>query len=110
MGGWPKKLQHIVLGKRKPLRGRPGASLKPLNFKKVEAELAAKLKHEPTTDDVFSHLMYPEVFAEFAKFTRDFSDLSVLPTPAFFLRDARRPGNFRRDRGRQNAFHPVGQR
>ncbi|MEI2724934.1 MAG: pyruvate carboxylase [Verrucomicrobiota bacterium] len=84
MGGWPKKVQHIVLGKRKPLRGRPGASLKPLNFKKVEQELAAKLKHEPTTDDVFSHIMYPEVFAEFAKFTRDFGDMSVLPTPAFF--------------------------
>jgi pyruvate carboxylase len=84
MGGWPKKVQHIVLGKRKPLRGRPGASLKPLNFKKVEQELATKLKHEPTTDDVFSHIMYPEVFAEFAKFTRDFGDMSVLPTPAFF--------------------------
>lgn len=84
MGGWPKKLQHVVLGKRKPLRGRPGASLKPLNFKKVEHELAAKLKHEPTPDDVFSHIMYPEVFADFAKFTREFGDLSVLPTPAFF--------------------------
>jgi pyruvate carboxylase len=28
--------------------------------------------------------MYPQVFAEFAKFTRDYSDVSVLPTPAFF--------------------------
>ena len=84
MGGWPKKLQHIVLGKRKPLRGRPGASLKPLNFKKLESELAAKFKHEPTPDDVFSHIMYPEVFADYARFARDFGDLSVLPTPAFF--------------------------
>ena len=84
LGGWPKKLQHIVLGKRQPLRGRPGESLKPLNFKKVEAELAVKLKHEATADDVFSHVMYPEVFAEFAKKVRDFGDLSVLPTPAFF--------------------------
>ncbi|MSU57101.1 MAG: pyruvate carboxylase [Pedosphaera sp.] len=84
MGGWPKKLQHIVLGKRKPLRGRPGASLKPLNFKKIEHDLAAKLKHEPSHDDVFSHIMYPEVFADFAKKARDFGDLSVLPTPAFF--------------------------
>jgi pyruvate carboxylase len=84
MGGWPKKLQQIVLGKRKPLRGRPGSSLKPLNFKKVESELLTRLKHEPTPDDVFSHIMYPEVFAEFAKKVRDFGDLSVLPTPAFF--------------------------
>ena len=28
--------------------------------------------------------MYPEVFADFAKFERDYSDLAVLPTRAFF--------------------------
>ncbi|MDR3456915.1 MAG: pyruvate carboxylase [Verrucomicrobiae bacterium] len=84
MGGWPKKLQHIVLGNRKPIKGRPGAELKPLNFKKIEEELSTKLKREVTDDDVFSHIMYPEVFAGYAKMERDFSDLSVLPTPAFF--------------------------
>jgi len=84
LGGWPKKLQHIVLGKRKPLRGRPGASLKPLQYRKVEAELAGLLKHEPTPDDVFGYVMYPEVFLDFAKYAREYSDLSVLPTPAFF--------------------------
>ena len=83
-GGWPKKLQHIVLGKRKPIKGRPGESLPPANFKKVRADLAAKLKHEVSDDDLYSHFMYPEVFAEFARFTRDYGELSVLPTPAFF--------------------------
>jgi len=28
--------------------------------------------------------MYPQVFADFAKFQRDYSDVGVLPTPAFF--------------------------
>ncbi len=84
MGGWPKKIQHVVLGERKPLKGRPGESLKPLNFKKIEEELTAKLKREATSDDVFSHVMYPEVFAGYAKMERDFGDLSALPTPAFF--------------------------
>jgi pyruvate carboxylase len=28
--------------------------------------------------------MYPEVFAEFAKFNREYSDVSVLPTSAYF--------------------------
>ena len=64
--------------------GRPGAGLKPLNFKKVAEEISAKVKPEPTTDDVFSHIMYPEVFAAYAKFEREHGDLSVLPTPAFF--------------------------
>jgi pyruvate carboxylase len=83
-GGWPKKLQKIVLGDQKPIRGRPGAGLKPLNLKKIKDEVSQKIKHEATDDDLFAHLMYPEVFAEFVKFKRDYSDVAVLPTPAFF--------------------------
>ena len=90
MGGWPKKVQHVVLGKRKPLRGRPGKSLPPLNFKKAKTELATKLKRDISDDDLYSHLMYPEVFADFARYVRDYSDLSVLPSPAFFY--GLRPG------------------
>ncbi|HEX3720830.1 MAG TPA: pyruvate carboxylase [Verrucomicrobiae bacterium] len=83
-GGWPKKLQKVVLGDRKPIRGRPGAGLKPLNLKKVKEELSTRIKHEATDDDLYGHLMYPEVFAEFMRFLRDYSDVAVLPTPAFF--------------------------
>jgi pyruvate carboxylase len=84
VGGWPKKLQRVVLGKQKPSTVRPGARLKPLNLKKISDELAAKVKREPTDDDLYGHLMYPEVFADFAKFVRDYGDVSVLPTGAFF--------------------------
>ena len=58
--------------------------MKPLNFKKIEEDIAAKLKPDVTMDDVFSHIMYPEVFAGYARFTRENGDLSPLPTPAFF--------------------------
>ncbi|MCI0744866.1 MAG: pyruvate carboxylase [Verrucomicrobia subdivision 3 bacterium] len=84
LGGWPKKVQQVILGNKKPLRGRPGASMPPLNFKKTRDELAGRLKREVTDDDLYSHLMYPDVHAEFAKFSRDYGDVSVLPTPAFF--------------------------
>jgi pyruvate carboxylase len=83
-GGWPKKLQHVVLGKRKVIHGRPGKSMPPANLKKVRADLAAKLKREVSDDDLYSHFMYPEVFAEFARFTREYGELSVMPTQAFF--------------------------
>jgi pyruvate carboxylase len=83
-GGWPKRLQKVVLGDRQPMRGRPGASLKPLNLKKVKDELSAKLKREAGGNELYSHLMYPEVFAEYAKFVRDYGDVGPLPTPAFF--------------------------
>ena len=33
---------------------------------------------------MYSHLMYPQVFADFAKHAATYSDVSVLPTPAFF--------------------------
>jgi pyruvate carboxylase len=84
LGGWPKKLQKIVLGDRPAIRGRPGATLKPLDLKRVKEEVSTKLKREATDEDLYSHLMYPEVFAEFSKFSRDYSDVGVLPTPAFF--------------------------
>jgi len=84
MGGWPKKLQQVVLGNRKPIRGRPGAAMKPLNFKKIQGDLETRLKHEATLDDVYSHVMYPEVFNDFARKTREYGDLSVLPTTTFF--------------------------
>jgi pyruvate carboxylase len=84
LGGWPKALQKVVLGSRRALTGRPGASAKPVQWDAVREELRSKLKHEPTEDELLSYLMYPQVFLEFAKFRRDFGDVSVLPTPAFF--------------------------
>jgi pyruvate carboxylase len=84
VGGWPAEVQSVVLGKRKAIEGRPGESMPPLNFAKAKAELAAKLKRDVTDDDFYSHLMYPEVFAEFVRFNREYSDVSVIPSNAFF--------------------------
>jgi pyruvate carboxylase len=84
MGGWPKQLQKVVLGKERPIKGRPGADLDPVDLKAEKRSVAAKLKREPTEDDLFSYFMYPEVFADFAKFQREYGHVSVLPTGAFF--------------------------
>jgi len=80
MGGWPKPVVGAVLGKAKSKSVRAPK----VDLSAVRAELAAKLKHAPDDDELFSHLMYPDVFADFSKFVRDFGDASVLPTPAFF--------------------------
>jgi pyruvate carboxylase len=84
LGGWPKQLQKVVLGDRKPIKGRPGASYPPVDLDRVREELSAKLRRDATDDDLYSYLMYPQVFLDYAKQVRDYSDLSVLPTPAFF--------------------------
>ena len=91
MGGWPKGLQKVVLGNRKPLEGRPGEGMPPLNFEKASEELGTKLKRDVETDDLYSYLMYPQVFLDYAKFERDYSDVSVLPTYTFFY--GLRPGD-----------------
>jgi pyruvate carboxylase len=83
-GGFPKKLQKVILGDRKPRRGRPGSYLKPIDLHKTKKEISEKLGAEATEDDLYSYLMYPQVFEEFAKFTQKYSDVSVLPTPAYF--------------------------
>ncbi|MBL9214222.1 MAG: pyruvate carboxylase [Opitutaceae bacterium] len=82
-GGWPKKLQRVVLGDRQPLKGRPGANLPPVNLAKEKEALHAKLKREVTDGDLYCHLMYPEVFADYARFERTYGDVSVVPSNAF---------------------------
>ncbi len=80
MGGWPAPVVKAVLGSTKPKRTKPA----PVKLKETKTEVAAKTKREPSEDDLYSHLMYPSVFADYAKFARDFGDVSKLPTPAFF--------------------------
>ncbi|MGN6644584.1 MAG: pyruvate carboxylase subunit B, partial [Verrucomicrobiota bacterium] len=91
-GGWPKEVQRVVLGEKRAAQAQkdfkkgvvPGAVATPANLEKIRKELSATLKRDATDDDVYSHLMYPRVFADFIKHERDFSDVSVLPTQAFF--------------------------
>jgi pyruvate carboxylase len=84
VGGWPKKLQKVVLGDKKPLRGRPGSYAKPINLNETRHELAAKYDREITNNDLYSHLMYPQVFEGYLKFADEYGDVSVLPTTAYF--------------------------
>ena len=83
-GGWPKKLQKIILRGRVPLKGRPSASLPPVNFEQEQKHLEEKTGHVNGRDDLLSYLLYPEVFSKFDRFRQTYSDVSVLPTPAFF--------------------------
>ena len=80
MGGWPSKLVKVVLGSSKPKSARASK----IDLKAVRSELGTKLKREATDDDLYSHLMYPDVYGDLVKFCREFGDVSKLPTPAFF--------------------------
>ena len=89
--GFPEAVQKVVLGEKRFKEaqaafkaGRTGNRAEPVHLDKLRRELSDKLRREATEDDLYSHLMYPAVFAEFAKHLTQYSDVSVLPTPAFF--------------------------
>jgi pyruvate carboxylase len=83
-GGSPKKLQKIILRGQAPLCGRPSASLAPVNFEEEQAALEKSARHAIRRDDLLSSLLYPDVFRKFDQFRQTYSDVGVLPTPAFF--------------------------
>src|SRR5215475_8860361 len=83
-GGWPKKLQKIILRGEAPLKGRPSAKLASVDFGVERETLEKKIGHSVSKEDLLSYLLYPEVFSKYDKFRQTYSDVSVLPTLAFF--------------------------
>ncbi len=83
-GGWPKDVQKVVLGDRKPTTKRPGELADPIDLEVTKGELSAKLGRPATDDDLYSHLMYPQVFADFYEFLKRYDRVSGMPTTAFF--------------------------
>jgi pyruvate carboxylase len=94
-GGWPETVWKVILGEEKfkdaharylkdTRKNKSTAPSSTLDLEQLRAELSAKLKRQPTDDDLYSHLMYPQVFAAFEKHRRESSDVSVVPTQAFF--------------------------
>ncbi len=82
-GGFPKRVRQRILRGAEPVKGRPGASLPPVDFKQTAAEMVRFLHREPTEREVLSYALYPKVFEQFAAHQRDYSDISGLATPVF---------------------------
>ncbi len=83
-GGFPKALQDKVLKGEKPIEGRPGAHMEPVDLEAARKEAEKKVHRHVTDAELASHLMYPRVFEDYAGHRREFGDVSVLPTPVFF--------------------------
>ncbi|MBL9114574.1 MAG: pyruvate carboxylase [Verrucomicrobiaceae bacterium] len=83
---WAKwnTLADAIVGKGKRIKGRPGLHAAKVKLADVRAELESKLKRKPSEDDVWSYLMYPDVFLKFAEFRKSYGDVSALPTSAYY--------------------------
>ena len=61
VGGFPEPLRTHIIRNKPRIDGRPGASMTPLDFKKIKAELRSKFGKHITDADVTSYVMYPKV-------------------------------------------------
>jgi pyruvate carboxylase len=82
-GGWPPKLQNIILRGQKPQEGRPGEQLPPVDLGQAAAKIADQTGSTSRTD-LMSYLMYPDVFTKFCTARSQYGEFEVLPTPQFF--------------------------
>jgi pyruvate carboxylase len=83
-GGWPKKLQKIILRGAKPQTGRPGAYLPDVSLAETAETIERKIGRKPVHDEVLSYLMYPDVFVKYAHNRQSWGDVDVLPTQQFY--------------------------
>ena len=82
-GGFPEVVQQRVLRGESPVEGRPGEHMPDADFDQTAETIRPLLDHEPTRRDAVTHVLYPQVFEDFARHQQQFADTSILPTPAF---------------------------
>ena len=83
-GGFPEALQRKVLQGAPPLTARAGAQLAPVDFAAERERLEQRLAHPISDEELVSSLMYPRVFADYARERLLYGDPAILPTPVFF--------------------------
>jgi len=83
-GGFPRKLQKKILGNQKPISGRPGLVMPPVDLEDEKINLEKDLEQAVDSQLLASYLMYPKVFKDFINFRKKFGDTSILSTSLFF--------------------------
>lgn len=83
-GGFPEKLQKLILKGEEPLSVRPGEKLKPVDFEDIKKQFKESHDLTLTEQDAIAYALYPKVFSEFVQTAESYGDISVLDTPTFF--------------------------
>lgn len=84
LGGFPEKLQQLVLKGEKPITCRPGELLEPEDLNKVREYLEIKYNREFNNKDLLSYVMYPKVYEDYLTHLGDQGDLSRMNSHVFF--------------------------
>ena len=87
VGGFPKKLQKIVLKNKKPYKNRPNAHLDPIDFddayKAFENKFQKGFTRAIEFEDFLSYSLYPRVFEQAHEQYKKYGNLAILPTKNF---------------------------
>ncbi|XP_066146860.1 pyruvate carboxylase, mitochondrial isoform X1 [Euwallacea fornicatus] len=81
-GGFPEPFRSKVLRDMPRIEGRPGASLPPLDFKKLQEELQ-EIFPNVTERDVMSAALYPQVTKDYLAFVDTYGPVDKLDTRIF---------------------------
>lgn len=88
VGGFPKKLQRLVLKDEKPYKNRPNAHLEPIHFEKEFPAFKRKFKQgmgrELQITDFISYKLYPKVFVDAYDKHIKYGNVMSIPTKNFF--------------------------
>ncbi len=88
VGGFPKKLQKIILKNKKAYKNRPNAHLEPIDFDNAYQGFQKKFQKGFTRaiefEDFLSYSLYPRVFEQAHEQYKKYGNLAILPTKNFF--------------------------
>ncbi|MBC3757115.1 pyruvate carboxylase [Hyunsoonleella sp. SJ7] len=88
VGGFPKKLQKLVLKDQKPYTDRPNAHMPPVDIEKEYQAFKKIFEHDLSRNidftDFLSYQLYPKVFTDAYNKHLKYDNLMNLPTKNFF--------------------------
>jgi pyruvate carboxylase len=83
-GGFPEKLQKLILKDEKPYKELPNAHLQPIDFGTELSEFYKKFDSSLTFLDFLSYKFYPKVFEEYYTHYQTYGNVSFVPSLEFF--------------------------
>lgn len=89
VGGFPKKLQKIILRNKEAYTDRPNAHLKAVDFTKEYTAFKKKFQQGFTRaiemEDFLSYTLYPKVFEQAHENYKLYGNVALIPTKDFFF-------------------------
>ncbi|MCQ4636394.1 pyruvate carboxylase [Anaerovorax odorimutans] len=83
-GGFPEKLQKLVLHGKEPITCRPGELLPPEDFDQIKKNLQDELGLEGTEREALSYALYPKVFEDYTKSLKKEGNFRLMGSDIFF--------------------------